>query len=498
MRRLRTLPLLFIGVLLVSHQPVAAGIIYVFGEPPDPHCTLPEAIRAANNDEMRGWCLPGLGADRILLVDHVVLETQISTPDGPTGTPSITSEITIEGFGRNVVRSSGEEIPDFRIFHVSASGDLTLDEVDVSRGFAVGDLVGAGGAVYNRGRLTVIDSTIDSNSAASPNSAYGGAIASVEGDVTIVNSQLANNGVYAPSAIGGAIFHNFGTLNVSDSLFWRNEAFGEVQTLGGAIYSTQLNVSSSTFDNSKASGDLAYGGGIYLSGEPGSSANVIENVTMSYGSVGGGPGDAGFGGGVYVDAVAAPTSIRQVTFHGNGAQTGGGALLGNAGVTVSGSLFSGSLGGHCLGPVVLAGGNVADDATCAPLLGALSLNLDPNLGDNGGPTETHQLLAGSPAINAGGLCGLGLDQRGAGRMPPCDSGAYEWIGCDLVEIENETIEGPQIARTGCHTVIVGPDVTVADSTLWILAGYLVHFRNDVEVESDGGLRVTIDPSLLPK
>jgi hypothetical protein len=59
------------------------------------------------------------------------------------------------------------------------------------------------------------------------------------------------------------------------------------------------------------------------------------------------------------------------------------------------------------------------------------------LADNGGPTETHALLAGSPAIDAGlnAPC-PGTDQRGVARPQDgdedgdavCDSGAYELGG----------------------------------------------------------------------
>jgi hypothetical protein len=50
------------------------------------------------------------------------------------------------------------------------------------------------------------------------------------------------------------------------------------------------------------------------------------------------------------------------------------------------------------------------------------------LGDNGGPTPTHALLSGSPAIDtaAGGACPA-TDQRGVTRPqgPRCDVGAFE-------------------------------------------------------------------------
>jgi CSLREA domain-containing protein len=69
------------------------------------------------------------------------------------------------------------------------------------------------------------------------------------------------------------------------------------------------------------------------------------------------------------------------------------------------------------------------------LAGTLASPLDPKLtplGDHGGPTPTHALLAGSPAIDLGPAAGcLPADQRG--RMRPagsgCDSGAVERLSC---------------------------------------------------------------------
>ena len=46
------------------------------------------------------------------------------------------------------------------------------------------------------------------------------------------------------------------------------------------------------------------------------------------------------------------------------------------------------------------------------------------LADNGGPTRTHALLPGSPAINKGAGCPA-RDQRGKQRQGKCDIVAFE-------------------------------------------------------------------------
>jgi len=74
-----------------------------------------------------------------------------------------------------------------------------------------------------------------------------------------------------------------------------------------------------------------------------------------------------------------------------------------------------------------------DGCSFVPATGDL-VNVDPKLGplaDNGGPTLTHALLPGSPAINhiPAGDCVVTRDQRGAFRPQGagCDIGAYEYV-----------------------------------------------------------------------
>lgn len=93
--------------------------------------------------------------------------------------------------------------------------------------------------------------------------------------------------------------------------------------------------------------------------------------------------------------------------------------------------------GDCAGEVVSAGHNLIEDLTGCVVTGTLIGNItgvDPRLSilqDNGGPTNTHALLPGSPAIDAGddAACAAppvsGVDQRGIARPQGahCDIGA---------------------------------------------------------------------------
>jgi hypothetical protein len=84
------------------------------------------------------------------------------------------------------------------------------------------------------------------------------------------------------------------------------------------------------------------------------------------------------------------------------------------------------------GPVAInsLGNNVFTDDTCFPvgndqIVGGVGID---SLADNGGPTLTHALLPGSPAINTGNnaVCPA-TDQRGVARDAACDVGAYEYV-----------------------------------------------------------------------
>ncbi|HJZ48490.1 MAG TPA: choice-of-anchor Q domain-containing protein, partial [Roseiflexaceae bacterium] len=83
--------------------------------------------------------------------------------------------------------------------------------------------------------------------------------------------------------------------------------------------------------------------------------------------------------------------------------------------------------------------------------------IDPLLGplaDNGGPTRTHALLVGSPAIDAGNPAPVGdgggacppNDQRGFGRVGRCDIGAYEFGSMPLTNTTTTLVSSKNPVR----------------------------------------------------
>ncbi len=99
-------------------------------------------------------------------------------------------------------------------------------------------------------------------------------------------------------------------------------------------------------------------------------------------------------------------------------------------VNLRGALLVANGGTNCAGAVATQGVSLSSDASC-PGVPTASLSLGP-LSNNGGPTQTLALPAGSPAIDAGGGAANGCpatDQRGTTRPQgaACDIGAFELV-----------------------------------------------------------------------
>ncbi|RTZ60176.1 MAG: hypothetical protein DSZ32_04125 [Gammaproteobacteria bacterium] len=370
-------------------------------------------------------CTAGSGADSIVLSDTIasyplLTASETGGPDGDNGFPSITSTIRIIGNNTQLIRQA---TADFRLFHVSASGDLTLDHVQVINGNAnknTGNYQSqSGGGIFNRGKLTLINSTISGNHA----SAHGGGIFNDAG-LSIYNSTISNN---IADGEGGGI-KSFGGLFINNSTVSGNTSHGAglpVNGDGGGIKSHAV----TTINNSTLSGNSAAFGGGGISIEP-MGILMMTNSTVSANTTG------SQGGGIFsMGGSGSLVSLRNVTIEGNTAFAGGGIPPDWAGAGVYGvkivaqnsiianNSVNGGTTSDCYGTIFDNGQNWFGDASCNgtaqgdPLLGALS--------DNGGPTFTQLPTVGG-VIDGAGECGLATDQRGFPRSQcKCDIGAAE-------------------------------------------------------------------------
>jgi hypothetical protein len=104
--------------------------------------------------------------------------------------------------------------------------------------------------------------------------------------------------------------------------------------------------------------------------------------------------------------------------------------VGGENVIMRNSIISDNTGNNCVNDFLVTPqeSNISDDGSCGTVFEFTIA--DPVLGplaDNGGPSMTHALLAGSPAINNATNCSVTVDQRYAPRDASCDIGAFEFI-----------------------------------------------------------------------
>lgn len=283
--------------------------------------------------------------------------------------------------------------------------------------------LGAGGGIYNDSspKLTITDSTISGNIATG---AQGGGIygsATLDSSVVVGNDALASSG-------GGLYTWN---TSITSSTIADNSAAGD----GGGIYlrdNATLDLSGSTISGNTA-GDSAYGGA--LLNRPGASSTVV-NSTFSGNA-------AGYGGGIQ-NAAGATLSLSSVTMAGNQSPNVGGigGLANQGTLSMVNTIIASSTNGNCAnigaGSIATSQANLVQGGSCGT-----ATSVDPMLGplaDNGGPTKTHALLVGSPAIDAGDAAycaadpgAANRDQRGVAR--PIDGDTTPGAVCDIGAFE---------------------------------------------------------------
>jgi predicted outer membrane repeat protein len=331
--------------------------------------------------------------------------------------------------------------------------------VDTSEVFCCpdgGGLSHDGGAIYSEGPMTLSDTQVTSNAA----SASGGGLAN-RAVAELYRSTIAGN---RAGADGGGMSTSY-WLRMSETTVRDNEAGG----LGGGVANNDLGGFTSAIlvvESSTVSGNTSHdrGGGI-ANGTLESSYELRQiQLWMTNSTVSGNTAD-GHGGGIYtglgefhrvlLDNVTITANVADADGDDDG---DGGGLFNRLGeVQFRNSILAenedrspSTRRPDCWTPRRFdsRGHNLIGVAATCPLDGILFGNLlgvDPRLGplqDNGGRTQTHALLADSPAIDAGNPSGcmsdisryLTVDQRGAMRtvdgnsdeQPVCDMGAFEF------------------------------------------------------------------------
>jgi hypothetical protein len=258
------------------------------------------------------------------------------------------------------------------------------------------------------------------------------------GPVTVTVASLQITGGDLVNGDGGGIFleHPGSTLNIVKAAIYTNEAFNGA----GVRADGTLNVRQSTFFANHALGvDKGDGPAIAFGG---AGRGLIVNSTF----VGNHGPDRG-GAISFSPSVRGALSILNSTIADNHAdKRGGGIAAGGRGtVRVKNSIVARNhvnrrgKGSNCFGRVRSAGHNIEGPApgnrlqrtggrSCRFHARGDRRNREPALGrtrNNGGPTDTRELLRRSPARGRARGC-PSTDQRGHRRGRRCDIGAFEW------------------------------------------------------------------------
>ncbi|MHB8646681.1 MAG: choice-of-anchor Q domain-containing protein [Thermomicrobiales bacterium] len=267
---------------------------------------------------------------------------------------------------------------------------ITLNNCVVSGNTAIG---GSGGGIdlgIAGGQLTLNDSMVSNNFAN-----IGGGISMSGGKLIAIGSTISGN---TAASSGGGIDKQVGDLTLTNSTVSGNILPGAGS--GGGIDSS---IGSLTITNSTISGNMTNGGW------GGALANFTGSATISNSTI------AGNSTGFFFGGAGGPPIIRD-------------SVLANstANCTVQSPYNTYTSGDY----------NLSSDASCTSLTQPHDMNnVNPLIGPlayNGGPTPTHALLSGSPAIDrvpiTGSYCPT-TDQRGVARPqgPLCDIGAYEVV-----------------------------------------------------------------------
>jgi hypothetical protein len=426
----------------------------------------------------------------------------------------VTNSVDIIGPGPDLLAVNGNAVS--RVFHVGQSNSVSISSLTITNGMAPNDSGGGilngasallvsnvvlagnsadvGGGIANgdNSTLDVIDTLLSDNSANG-----GGGILNNNATLTVSRSALSGN---TAGVFGGGIW-NVGYAGNATLQIVNTTLSGNSADQGGGVNNySYFGLATAQILNSTLSNSLAgrFGGGIC------DLADYAGAVSLKIASTALGDNIAGWDGGAIAN-VGGNVEILGSTLSGNSVSPGGGGFGGciwNVGEYASVQLTnctlsrnseciynyigamriasctlndnSGGLGNVYgtveIGNTVLAPAGIINDSGTVTSLGynlnsddaggflsatGDQVNTDPRLGplqDNGGPTFTHALLPGSPAINAGDPNynpPPDFDQRGPG---------FPRVACGRIDV------GAFEVQDTVPPVITCPDNVVIDAT----------------------------------
>ena len=431
--------------------------------------SLREAIVLANSSP---------GADTITFAPS----TNGTEFDLSLGQMVISETVTIIGNGASRSVIDAQQMS--RIFVTTeTAGNVTLSDMTVKNGRTSGvgtgfyDTSYAGGAILwlSSGVLTLNRTTFTGNSTLGE-LAGGGAILVAHGALIVNESSFYGNSTAGVNSEGGAISAQLGSLLVRNSMFSGNSTTGDYSE-GGAIFSLAFDTSmiQSTISGNIASGIDSQGGGLFTQ---------QGNILISQSTITGNSSSISAGGGIFT--LSSPINIVNSIVAGN-SDSGASSDIRKSPDAADAFLVSNSLIGRNNGTGLVSTQGAVADANGNLIGGATPQTaLNPQLGplqNNGGPTLTHAILSGSPAIDRGsnaaaidvtnGNVALTTDQRGVAFARILDG---DHLGAAIVDMGAVEFSGLRVTTPNPDAFALRPTfqwTPIAGAT-----SYSIHINNE--------------------
>ena len=440
---------------------------------------LVNAINATNG--------AGAGTHTITLTADIALTAAL-----PALTNTAATEVVIDGDGHILTGDAAHTI-----LEIGPGAAVRVRDVTLTEGHGDSGPNGEqGGAIYNRGRLTVADTHLHHNSASGGGAIYthGGAgnTAGLVLTHVFMDSNSDNGGQYGGGA-GLAAVADGGTVNVtiSQSIFRDHFATSG----GGAIF---LNGSGGeallTMDTTAIvfNAAMGTGGGLVISSNGGVAAALLVNSTVAENESyfnGGGIAIYENGGTAELGLVFSTVTSNTMAFSGSAIFNAGGAITAAASIIgSSGTNPACAEEGGGTFTLTSQGYNLGDDGSCdldaagdIPSGQPLTHYAQP-VAATYGETYVAPLdnLSDAQQVVPTGVLGCGTtvaqDQRGQPRPVPagkCDIGAYEsnvatscappLTAADEAGLDF-AIACANSAGAGTHTITLMADITLTTST----------------------------------